>query len=70
MAEELVARAREQGVSLTGPDGLLKQRGGRSTVYMTGIGAMLWSLACAGRLGRFSPSFPSADDWREPVLIM
>jgi putative transposase len=25
LAEELVARAREQGVSLTGPDGLLKQ---------------------------------------------
>jgi putative transposase len=24
-AEELVARAREQGLSLTGPDGLLKQ---------------------------------------------
>jgi hypothetical protein len=24
LAEELVARAREQGVSLTGPDGLLK----------------------------------------------
>jgi putative transposase len=25
LAEELVARAREQGVSLTGPEGLLKQ---------------------------------------------
>jgi hypothetical protein len=25
LAEELVARAREQGVALTGPDGLLKQ---------------------------------------------
>src|SRR5205823_11648869 len=25
VAEELVARAREQGLSLTGPDGLLKQ---------------------------------------------
>ena len=25
LAEELVARAREQGLSLTGPDGLLKQ---------------------------------------------
>jgi len=25
LAEELVARARDQGVSLTGPDGLLKQ---------------------------------------------
>ena len=30
LAEELVARAREQGVSLTGPDGLLKQPRGRS----------------------------------------
>jgi hypothetical protein len=32
VAEELVARAREQGLSLTGPDGLLKQLSGGQVV--------------------------------------
>src|SRR6201996_4874082 len=36
LAEELVARAREQGVSLTGPDGLLKQL--TRTVLETALG--------------------------------
>ena len=36
LAEELVARAREQGLSLTGPDGLLKQL--TKTVLETALG--------------------------------
>ena len=36
LAEELVARAREQGVSLTGPEGLLKQL--TRTVLETALG--------------------------------
>jgi putative transposase len=57
LAEELVARAREQGVSLTGPEGLLKQL--TKTVPETALNQEM-----TGHLGHEKRGQPAAGDVR------
>ena len=63
-AEELVRRAREQGLSLTGPDGLLKQL--TNTVIETALGEEItghlgYEQYCTPGPPASTPSKPTSD---------
>src|SRR5246127_2002080 len=68
LAEELVARAREQGLSLTGPDGLLKQL--TKTVLETALNEELTEHLGHDKHGRADPETGNIRNGTRPKRVL